>query len=87
MNPEEIAWLDVRSSGKVARTGKILERALHIPVDDLQERMGELPKGKPVYVNCHSGLCSYIACRILMQNGFDCYNLSGGWRLYDLATR
>ena len=39
--------------------------------------------GKPVYVHCHSGLRSYIACRILAGNGFECYNLAGGWRLYE----
>lgn len=33
--------------------------------------------------HCHSGLRSYIACRILAGNGFECYNLAGGWRLYD----
>lgn len=38
--------------------------------------------GKPVYVICQSGLRSYLACRILAQNGFDCYNFSGGYRLY-----
>jgi rhodanese-related sulfurtransferase len=35
-----------------------------------------------VYINCHSGLRSYIACRILKQKGFDCSNLAGGYRLY-----
>ena len=30
---------------------------------------------------------SYIACRILAQQGFKCYNLSGGWRLYETVVR
>lgn len=55
---------------------------LNIPVDELRERLGELETGKPVYVICQSGLRSYIACRILMQHGFDCRNFSGGYRLY-----
>ena len=33
-------------------------------------------------MNCFSGLRSYLACRILTQHGFDCSNLSGGWRFY-----
>ena len=51
------------------------------------DRVGELDPKKPVYINCHSGLRSYIACRILSQHGFTCYNLSGGWRFYDLVKR
>ncbi|MBQ1992676.1 MAG: CoA-disulfide reductase [Clostridia bacterium] len=55
---------------------------INIPVDDLRDRLCELDKSKPVYVICQSGLRSYIACRILSQNGFDCYNFSGGYRFY-----
>ena len=55
---------------------------INIPVDDLRERMNEIDDSKPVYVICQSGLRSYIACRILTQNGFDCYNFSGGYRFY-----
>ena len=56
---------------------------VNIPVDELRERLGELDKGKPVYVICQSGLRSYIACRILSGNGFECYSFSGGFRFYD----
>ncbi len=56
---------------------------VNIPVDELRERLGELDKGKPVYVICQSGLRSYIACRILAGNDFECYNFSGGFRFYD----
>ena len=54
----------------------------NIPVDDLRGRLDELDRGKKVYVVCQIGLRGYIACRILSQNGFDCFNLSGGYRLY-----
>ena len=60
---------------------------VNIPVDELRDRIGELEKGKPVYVNCQSGLRSYIACCILSQNGFDCYNFSGGYRLYETIMK
>ena len=59
---------------------------VNIPVDKLRERLGELDKGKPVYVICQSGLRSYIACRILAEKGFDCYNFSGGFRYYDAVV-
>ena len=35
---------------------------------------------------CQSGLRSYLACRILAQNGFDCRNFAGGYRFYDSVT-
>ena len=55
---------------------------INIPLDELRERMGELDKSKKIYVMCQSGLRSYLATRILMQNGFDAYNFAGGFRLY-----
>lgn len=73
--------LDVRTQTEVQR-GRI-DGFMNIPLDSLRERISEIPKGKPVYVHCHSGLRSYIACRILLGNGYDCFNLAGGWRLYE----
>lgn len=59
---------------------------VNIPVDELRERMGEIPAGRPVYAICQSGLRSYIACRILTANGYDCRNFSGGFRFYEAVT-
>ena len=56
---------------------------VNLPLDELRDRLGELDVSKPLYVHCQSGLRSYIACRILAQNGYDCYNISGGYRLYE----
>lgn len=78
-----VTLLDVRTGTEVAR-GKI-DGFMHIPLDSLRERIGEIPEGKPVYVHCHSGLRSYLACRILSGNGFECFNLAGGWRFYELV--
>lgn len=79
-NPN-VTLLDTRTEGEYSR-GHAEGFQTHIPVDQLRERLGELDKTKPVYVMCQSGLRSYIACRILTQNGFDCYNFAGGYRLY-----
>ena len=76
-----VTLLDVRTSTEVSR-GKI-DGFMHIPLDNLREHLDQSPREKPVYVHCHSGLRSYIACRILEGNGYDCYNLAGGWRLYE----
>ncbi len=54
----------------------------NIPVDELREHIEEFDIKKPVYVVCQSGLRSYIACCILSQYGFECYNLSGGYGFY-----
>jgi len=56
---------------------------INIPLDDLRSRINEIDKTKKVYVTCQIGLRGYIAARILSQNGFDAYNLSGGYRLYN----
>lgn len=56
---------------------------VNIPLDSLRSRLNEIDKSKPVYVTCQIGLRGYIAARILSQNGFDTYNLSGGYRLYN----
>lgn len=72
--------LDVQTRGEFEEAH--FEGAVNIPVDELRSRLGELDKSKKIYVNCYSGLRSYIACRILAANGFDCSNLSGGIRFY-----
>lgn len=54
----------------------------NIQVDELREHIEEFDIKKPVYVVCQSGLRSYIACCILSQHGFECYNLSGGYGFY-----
>lgn len=76
-----VTLLDVRTVTEFKR-GKI-DGFINIPLDSLRARIDEIPKDKPIYVHCHSGLRSYIACRILQGNGYDCYNLAGGWRLYE----
>ena len=56
---------------------------INMPIDSIRSRISELDKTKPVYVTCRVGLRGYIAARILSQNGFDTYNLGGGYRLYN----
>ena len=73
--------LDTRTPFEVMQ-GKI-DGFVNVPLDELRGRLGEIPKDRPIYVHCHSGLRSYLACRILTGNGYDCYNLAGGFRLYE----
>ena len=73
--------LDTRTAEEFA-AGHI-DGFCNIPVDELRERLDELDRDKPVYLICQSGLRSYIAARILMGRGYDCYNFAGGFRFYD----
>ena len=75
-----VTLLDVRNPQEVAQ-GRI-DGFINIPLDSLRARLTELDAAKPVYALCHSGMRSYTAARILMQKGFDAYNLSGGYQLY-----
>ena len=77
-----VTLLDVRTDLE-RENGQYIDGFSHIPVDELRERVGELDKSKPVYIHCRTGLRSYVACCMLAGLGFDCYNLSGGWRLYE----
>ncbi|WP_434655069.1 CoA-disulfide reductase [Thermoanaerobacterium thermosaccharolyticum] len=77
--------LDVRTDMEY-ELGNI-EGSVNIPVDDLRENLDKIPKDKDIFVYCQVGLRGYIACRILMQNGFKSVkNLSGGYKIYETAT-
>ncbi|MGT2754359.1 FAD-dependent oxidoreductase [Streptococcus ovis] len=73
--------LDVRTESEVA-SGRFSD-AVVIPLDSLRERLDELDKSQEYIVSCHSGLRSYIAERILKQNGFNVQNLDGAYSLYN----
>ncbi len=82
MENKDAILLDTRTSLEY-ENGHI-EGFINIPLHDLRARISELDKNKKIYVTCQVGLRGYIACRILSQNGFDCYNLSGGYYLYNV---
>jgi NADPH-dependent 2,4-dienoyl-CoA reductase/sulfur reductase-like enzyme/rhodanese-related sulfurtransferase len=74
--------LDVRSP-KEWEAGHV-PGVVHIPLDELRERLGELPRDREVWPHCGVGVRSHLATRILAQAGFNVRNLSGGWRSYTL---
>ncbi|SFQ38065.1 NADPH-dependent 2,4-dienoyl-CoA reductase, sulfur reductase [Desemzia incerta] len=73
--------LDIRNATELETNGR-LKGAVNIPLDNLRDRMEELPKDQPLIVSCHSGLRSYIAERILKQSGYQVKNLDGAFALY-----
>ena len=77
---KDIFVLDVRTNEEF-ESGNY-ENAIHIPLDDLRKKLNELDKSKTYLVYCRTGLRSYIACRILTQNGFKVQNITGGYHFY-----
>lgn len=77
--------LDVRTSDEFALG--TLPGAVNIPLDELRDRLTELPKDRMIYTFCAVGLRGYLAYRILIQHGFEkVRNLSGGLKTYRAAT-
>ena len=77
--------LDVREPSEVKRG--MIEGFVNIPLNDLRERLNEVPKDKTVIVSCQSGQRSYMAERILKQNGYKAYNLDGAYNIYSRAKK
>jgi NADPH-dependent 2,4-dienoyl-CoA reductase/sulfur reductase-like enzyme/rhodanese-related sulfurtransferase len=64
-----------------------IAHAINIPVDDLRNRLNELPKNNTIYIYCEAGLRGYWGQRILRQSGFEeVFNLSGGYYLWKACT-
>ncbi len=75
--------LDVRADGTTL--SGLIPGAIHIPLENLRERLGELSKEKEYLVYCKVGLRGYLACRILSQQGFQCKDLTGGYETYQAS--
>ncbi|MEZ7650317.1 FAD-dependent oxidoreductase [Streptococcus sp. 27098_8_86] len=78
-------FLDVRTSSEL-QSGRLKVDTIHIPLNELRDRLDELDKNQAYIVSCHSGLRSYIAERILKQAGFTVQNLDGAYSLYKMAN-
>lgn len=76
-------FLDVREDFELA-TGTI-EGSVQIPLNQLRDRLGELPKDKTIYVYCQVGQRGYNATCVLEQAGFSAKNLDGGYKTYKHA--
>jgi peroxiredoxin family protein/rhodanese-related sulfurtransferase/TusA-related sulfurtransferase len=77
--------LDVRTAEE-NRTGAI-PGSVNIPIDELRERLSELPQDKELLIYCAVGLRGYLATRILCQHGYNCRNLSGGYKTWKAVTQ
>ncbi|MCF8143295.1 MAG: FAD-dependent oxidoreductase [Deltaproteobacteria bacterium] len=81
LDKDRYVLLDVRTYEEVKQTGTIMD-AVHIHIDELRDRLFELDAGKVYIAYCTVSLRGYIACRILVQNGFKAKILSGGFETW-----
>jgi NADPH-dependent 2,4-dienoyl-CoA reductase/sulfur reductase-like enzyme/rhodanese-related sulfurtransferase len=84
LDPARTLVLDVRRPEE--RAVGAIPGSIHIPLDELRARMGELPRDREIIAHCQSGQRSYFACRILVQHGLNVRNLTGSWRTWVTAT-
>jgi len=77
--------LDVRTEQEFAEAA--IPTAVNIPLDELRERLDELPTDRPVVAYCKVGQRGYMATRLLMQRGYSVRNLSGGMTTYQQVAQ
>lgn len=81
---ESTLLLDVRTPEE--RAEGHIPGSIFIPLHELRDRLGELPRDRDIVVYCRSGQRSYYACRILTQRGFSARNLSGAYLTWSAAA-
>ena len=81
----DITLVDVRTPDEFA-LGSITG-AINIPLDEMRQRLAEIPTNRPVWLFCGVGLRGYLASNILKANGYsEVRNLIGGLKTYNAAT-
>lgn len=81
---DEGAYLiDVRGAAEIQNNGA-LPQAINIPLDELRDRLSEIPRDRQIIVSCQSAQRSYLAERILRNNGYAVKNLDGAFGLFAL---
>lgn len=81
----QVTLVDVRTPDEYA-LGTI-PGAINIPLDNLRERLADIPENQPVYLFCGVGLRGYLASNILKSKGYpDVRNLIGGLKTYNAVT-
>lgn len=72
--------IDVREP--MEREFGFIEGSINIPLNELRDRLHDLPTDQTIYVSCQVGLRGYLASRILKNHGIDVKNVDGGWKTY-----
>lgn len=69
--------IDVREDYELEETGTI-KGAIHIPMNEVPNRLGEITKEREIYILCRSGVRSYNVAKYLNELGYEAINLDGG---------
>ena len=80
LDSSEITVVDVRSSEDYSKG--TFNNAISIPKSDFYNNVSKIEKNKPVYVLCYTGDNSVEIVDYLNENGYDAYNIIGGYRAY-----
>ena len=82
--PEPPLCVDVRAPGE--RVAGYIDGSVHIPLNHLAERLGELPSDRPLLLYCSGGYRSSIGASLLRRHGFvDVSDLAGGLAAWEAA--
>ena len=80
LDKDRVVLLDVRDPVELKKG--YVEGAVNIPLNDLRQRMEEVPKDQEIWSYCLVGQRSYYAARALSQYGYNIKSISGGYRTY-----
>ncbi|MGL5188167.1 MAG: FAD-dependent oxidoreductase [Cetobacterium sp.] len=82
---DEFLVIDVRSKSQYEAAH--IEDAINIPLETLREKVKELDKSKKIAVHCNKGVTGNMGQNILLNSGFDAYNISGGYSNYSTLNK
>lgn len=69
--------IDVREDYELEETGTI-KGAIHIPMNEVPNRLNKIPRDREIYILCRSGRRSYEVASYLNDLGYEAINLDGG---------
>ncbi len=84
-NRADYTVIDVRASKQYDASH--IPGAINIPLGDLRAKAQKLDKNKRYVVHCNKGVTGNAAHNVMLNLGFDCYNLSGGYKNYSIQTK
>ena len=78
MNKAGALLMDVRTPAEVAK-GMASASAMNVPLQEIPQRLSEIPKDKDLLIYCRSGKRSMAASKFLVENGYSrVFNIEGG---------
>ena len=85
---KNIQLLDVRTPSETSKGIIFDAKQINLVSNDFEEKAIEiLDKEEPVYIYCRSGTRSKIAANVLVENGYDVYNVKGGYLEWTRKTK